>query len=489
LRDEAEATVLPDAEETAQRGRRRARQRTMATVTAACLAVLATLALSVAVLRGPGREEPPPAATPTASPIAFRKPTRVGSYDVRLPGLTMTAVADGRGVFSWFDGGTIAVGALDLTTGRAAWPLRTIPEKFGDWMGMTVTPNAIITIGERDNGNQPDKEMYAIDPATGAIRWHRGMDVNGYDILLTRDLVILADHERRTTVAVDIVTGRERWTNVSPTAIAATEGTRTAADLTGPATHGRGSAFGPLVGSDVFYQLTTDGLLTERVVTTGQATGRAWGGVPLPADQQPTTYLAYEGSLYITDHSDLRRLDFATGGVVTLQHSPYWMHDAAPCGGTTMCVLERGAADPTSRLLILHHARDRNRVEGFTEIRVDLQADADLIIPMEPLFLVRTQSTIAGGATTWRLFDPQQGERPFPHAQAEYVKVDGGNLLGFESTGTDGDFRTGRLYGVNLATMTWNDLGAITTGAFGPATDGVHVLTATPEGFVLYRIA
>ncbi|NUT35132.1 MAG: SigE family RNA polymerase sigma factor, partial [Hamadaea sp.] len=40
LRDEAEATVLPDAEETAQRGRRRARQRTVATVTAACLAVL-----------------------------------------------------------------------------------------------------------------------------------------------------------------------------------------------------------------------------------------------------------------------------------------------------------------------------------------------------------------------------------------------------------------------------------------------------------------
>lgn len=485
LREETEAAVLPVAEATVERGRSRSRTRTAVTLTAACLAVLATLALTVAVLRGRGTAEPPPpASVPTASPIAFQRLTQVGRVDVKPPRLSMATIAGGRGVFSWYDEGRITVGAVDLATGREAWR-RPIPDRYGDWMGTVVLPDAIITIGERDNGTVPDKEMYVLDPATGTIRWHRGMDVNGFDILFTLTYVILADHQRRTTIAVDLGTGEERWQNTAPNGIAVTVGTHDAADLTGPQMFGGGSAFGPLVGGDAFYQLAGDGVLTEYAVGSGQATGRAWGGVPVPVEGRPNSYLAYEGSLYIVDGGGLRRLDFDTGGLVELHRSESQLRDPIPCGDTAMCILENDAASGASRLIILPTARIMNRVDGHTAVTVDLPARADLIVPMDPLVLVRTETT--DGTSAWGLFN-SEGEQAFMHKQAHYLKVDGGNLLAYEPTGSGEDFTTGRLFGVNLATRNWIDLGTISAGMFGPATDGQHVLTATPDGFVLYRI-
>jgi len=464
LREEVDAAGVPSVDDVTRAGRRRARTQM---ITAAGLAVLAILVVATVLLRGHGVDpNPPQPVAPTTSPVAFHPLEQVGGVAVPVPGdlrIGLAGVVGEHGFVAWHTtGGRLGVGAIDLATGKAMWPAQTMPGVFGDWNGMIALPNAIVTIGEHDDGTMPDKEMYVLDPATGKLRWHRGMDLNGFDILTYADLIVLADHEAKKTTAYDWITGRPVWTIDG--AIATTFSMHTAADLTSPAGL-RSGPFRSLDGGSTLLRLDPTGTLTEYAVATGKPTGRSWPGVAPGAE--PGEFVAYEGSVYAVSGSTLSVLRLEKDQNWQKLYTGQTLRNLTPCGRGLICVADGDLG--TAQLVAL----DGAQVAWRAEVK-----EADSFLPVGEYLLVRSSGPDSQESS---LFDAT-GKQVLPDTErkADLMRVDGRTLF---------VFRDGHLFGLDVPTMRRTDLGAFTATGLGPGVGPTTLITTTPEGFVVFRYA
>lgn len=204
-----DAVPLAPAVTARRRGQRRSRARAMAAAAAAvCLIGAGAAAWRVHPADQERTTSPPvadrttrPGGLPTiGDPVPFGGTTRFG----------MTGIAGQRAYAGWHDeDGTIKVVGADLATGAAAWPVTSLGT-FDDFGGTTVLPQAVLTSVEHNDGTEPDRTMYVIDPASGATRWKLPFDVAD-DLVYYDDVLVFMSATTGVTTGFDWVTGRVRW--------------------------------------------------------------------------------------------------------------------------------------------------------------------------------------------------------------------------------------------------------------------------------------
>ena len=191
--------------------RRRGQRRTRRRLAASALAVMLVIGSVVIVAtRFQQPDEPPTPATPAPSsaPVRFTPLQPLGAgVDMALGGYGMVAVVGDRayvGAVTVDD--RLQVNAIDLKTGDPLWSSVDLGT-FDDWNGLLAGPEAVVAIGEHNDGTIPDHVLMVLDPDTGAKRWETGfddLDIEWYDFG--------AVLPSRTSVrAVDWRTGAELW--------------------------------------------------------------------------------------------------------------------------------------------------------------------------------------------------------------------------------------------------------------------------------------
>ncbi|WP_363259571.1 PQQ-binding-like beta-propeller repeat protein [Hamadaea sp.] len=441
-------------------------------ITAAGLAVLAILVLATVILRGTAPDpNPPQPVAPTSSPIAFRKMEQAGGAGVKVPksvDFTMSSVVGDRGFVAWRGPtGLLGIGALDVRTGDPLWPSLTLPGVFDDWNGMIALPNAVVSIGERNDGSALDQELFVVDPATGKLRWHRGMNINGFDMLAYPDVLVLADRDGKKTTAYDWLTGQPAWTFDGE--IASTFSMRTASDLTGPA----GRRSGPFAAEDhgdTLFQVDGAGTLTEYAVATGKPTGRSW------PDAGSGDFLAYEGRVYQTTGTSLRALTLEPGRKwerlyeaqvpVESADNANRLQNLTPCG-RLMCLVDGDLFQADVVALNWSKVVWRTRVKD-TE---DLLAVGDHLV-------------VYGGGPDRpsNLLLDSQGKDVLTEAErAGYpMRVNASSMFLYHD---------GHLFGLDLGTLARTDLGAFEVTGLGPGIGAKALITQIGDHFVVYRFS
>lgn len=147
----------------------------------------------------------------------------------------MTTTVGDRAYAMWMaEDGTEWVGAVDLTTARPLWPARSLG-KFGDTNGMEVSAGAILLLTEQGFDNPLIKDgsdtIIAIDPATGQIMWTLPYSFNDTDRVLYDDTLVITWRQRGVTEALDLRTGRARWTAAERVLQSGTNAMRTMSEL------------------------------------------------------------------------------------------------------------------------------------------------------------------------------------------------------------------------------------------------------------------
>ncbi|GAA2376078.1 hypothetical protein Cme02nite_10330 [Catellatospora methionotrophica] len=238
--------------------------------------LLAALAAAVVAVLG-AQAVLSPAATPPVRPVLPAVTDFVsfdGSADPVIPftgpvGFGMTTTLGDRSYAMWMaEDGNEWVGAVDLLTGRPLWPARNLG-KFGDTNGMQVSAGAILLLTEQGFGNPLIKDgsdtIIAVDPATGQIMWTLPYSFNDTDRVLYDDTLVISWPLRGVTEALDLRTGKARWTAREPVLQSGTNAIHTMAEL---------YAFGGFTGRTpadrrVVLHLST-GRAQLRDVTTGR---------------------------------------------------------------------------------------------------------------------------------------------------------------------------------------------------------------------------
>ncbi|WP_144121265.1 PQQ-binding-like beta-propeller repeat protein [Catellatospora sichuanensis] len=157
--------------------------------------------------------------------IRFAGPVRFG----------MASTSGDRSFAMWMaEDGTEWVGGIDLATGRALWPPRSLG-KFGDTNGMEVSAGAILLLTEQGFDNPLIKDgsdtIIAVDPVTGKIMWTLPYSFNDTDRVLYDDTLVITWVQRGVTEALDLRTGKARWTVTERVAQSGTNAMRTMAEL------------------------------------------------------------------------------------------------------------------------------------------------------------------------------------------------------------------------------------------------------------------
>ncbi|MEU8005217.1 PQQ-binding-like beta-propeller repeat protein [Catellatospora sp. NPDC049111] len=235
LADRVDAVPPPELSAVRARAAQR-RRRSFGGLLAAGAAVVAALFGAQAVLAPAATPVRPvlpalPAATDflpfdgSAAPvIRFTGPVRFG----------MTSTAGERSYAMWMaEDGTEWVGAVDLTTGKALWPALSLG-KFGDTNGFEVSAGAILLLTEQGFDNPLIKDgsdtIIAVDPATGKIMWTLPYSFNDTDRVLYDDTLVITWVQRGVTEALDLRTGKARWTVTDRVAQSGTNAMRTLAE-------------------------------------------------------------------------------------------------------------------------------------------------------------------------------------------------------------------------------------------------------------------
>jgi outer membrane protein assembly factor BamB len=193
------------------RARRRGQQRTRRQLAATGLAVVLVIGSVVIGATRFQRHDPPTTPATPAPPVRFMPLQPLGAgVDMDLGqggGYGMTAVVGDRAfVGARTASSRLQINAIDLKTGDPLWSTVDLGS-FGDWNGLLAGPEAVVAIGEHDDGTSPDHVLMVLDPETGAKRWETGfddLDLEWYDIG--------AVLPSRTSVrALDWRTGAELW--------------------------------------------------------------------------------------------------------------------------------------------------------------------------------------------------------------------------------------------------------------------------------------
>ncbi|WP_322787743.1 outer membrane protein assembly factor BamB family protein [Hamadaea tsunoensis] len=444
--------------------------------------MLLVAVLTAVLLQGHGpRPQPPQPVAPTTSPVAFSKLRPVGGTPIPVAAgdaNAQTSIVDGRVFAGWRTGdGRLQVTAADLATGARLWPTTTLPGTFGDWNGLIGLPSATVLIGERDNGASPDKELFVVDPATGRLRWHIGMDVNGFDILAYRDVLVLADHDKNRTTAYAWTDGRVLWSFDG--AITTVFGMHGPGDLDTSSAFYRPSVFGELLSGDTLFRLDPAGGITEYAVATGRPTGRTWSGIHI-GDYLLT--LAYDGVLYVVDHASLLavRLDGGPALPAFTSETGNWLAEPVPCGTGRICVIDGprlAGAEKRTEVVAIEHGRAVWRTPV---------PDATTLAPAGDHVLVETSGK-----------DGQRTALLDAHGRPVLTDSDGlryamrvpGGLVLFAVDSVDpagGPVAHGRLTGIDLATSRRTDLGTATLALIGASASRGY-LVDTAGGLHIYR--
>lgn len=317
---------------------------------AAALLLLAGTAIGIGWLTGPRRTPDP--ALPPVPPGQFTALTPVG------PGISMrfgpldqggaygmaSVVGERAFVAGRTPDGNLRIGAIDLATGRPAWPTRNLG-RWGDWNGMTALPQGVIVIGERDDGTTPDHVAMIVDPATGALRWQIGVDdlqFEPYESLL----VVLSSTEHLIR-GLDWRTGAERWRRpVAPGTGTQIVGNRST--TAAPVAHGPlGAATAP--NDHRLLLVDPTGTLHVHDARTGDPIA-THDGVADPASR----YQAYDGMLYAVSTTrptrvrafDLDRPDGMHTLYTAAPDDDRFVDGVMPCGPGRICLFSRGSPGP-----------------------------------------------------------------------------------------------------------------------------------------------
>jgi outer membrane protein assembly factor BamB len=327
-------------------------------------------AIGVGWLTGPRR-----AADPALPQVQFSALTPVGVGIAMRFGLLdeggaygmASVVGDRAFVAGRTPDGSLRIGAIDLATGRPAWPTRDLGH-WGDWNGMTALPQGVIVIGEHDDGTDPDHVAMVIDPASGALRWQVGIDdlqFEPYESLL----VVLSSREHLIR-GLDWRTGTERWRrSIDPAAgaqILGNQSTTAPPVARGPLGTATPSGDHRLLLVDangtlhVYNARTGDALATHREV-----------GEPASAQGSPR-YQAYDGTLYAisaTRPTRLRGFDLdRPDGTHTLYTAApddlRFIDGVTPCGTGRICLISGGSPGPdpatdTTEIVAIDEAKRR----------------------------------------------------------------------------------------------------------------------------------
>ncbi|MEH1129082.1 outer membrane protein assembly factor BamB family protein [Micromonospora sp. CPCC 206061] len=442
---DADGIPLGDPSTARHRGERRRRTQLVAAGLATAGALAAGLTGGSWLARdaaGPEPVAPPPDGPVQLGPARpLGKEIRYGDQQVRFG---LTAIAGNRAYAGWQEeDGTLRVAAADLETGKAAWPARTLGE-FDDSNGIIAVPQALLAIGEHNDGTVPDQLLYVVDPDTGRVRWELPFDMNGDDLLFY-DSALVHVTEAGAISARDWSTGRVVWDEAPPA-----DPPVASLGMYGPADPLPGSsngAFPAHLSDPRMLQITAGGALVVRDSATG-AVRSTRPGVGIGADAH---YLAYDGRLFGahrgTGPNRVVVAEVDGGGAARELHkaaSGRSYYDLAPCGSDRICLLDGGATEAPAEIAAVDVA------SGLEIWRKQAPAGAQRLLPSGARVLV-TGSGAQPDEMSSALFDH-----------------DGTQLLGEEdrraslawvSTGTLLSFGGGKLAGVTAADGSRQELG------------------------------
>ncbi|MCW6008396.1 PQQ-like beta-propeller repeat protein [Micromonospora sp. CPCC 205371] len=442
---DADGIPLGDPSTARNRGERRRRTQLVAAGLATACALAAGLTGGSWLTRdaaGPEPVAPPPDRPVQLGPARpLGEEIRYGGQQIRF---ALTTIAGNRAYAGWQEeDGTLRVAAADLETGKAAWPARTLGE-FDDSNGIIAVPQALLAIGEHNDGTVPDQLLYVVDPNTGQVRWELPFDINGDDLLFYGSVLVHVT-EAGAISARDWIDGRVVWDEAPPA-----DPPVASLGMYGPADAlpgGSNGAFPAGLSDPRMLQITAGGALVVRDAATG-AVRSTRPGVGIGADSH---YLAYDGRLYGshrgTGPNRVVVAEVDGGGAARELHSAApgrSYHDVVPCGSDRICVLDGGATEESMEVAAIDVA------SGREVWRKQAPAGAEQLVPSGARVLV-TGSGAQGEASS-ALFD---------HDGTQLLgEVDRRASLAWVSTGTLLSFgEGGKLASVTAADGSRQELG------------------------------
>jgi outer membrane protein assembly factor BamB len=365
LGDHAESVPLGGPDLARRRGRERGRNRLIATVAASLVLVtVATMAtvLGVRVLRDGLRPAPPArpdqlATEPTGlhglKPFGKGVPMDLGTGAAHGFGMA-SIIGDRAYVAAHADNGTLAVGAIDLTTGNPAWSTRDLG-KWGDWNGFQAYPQGLIVIGEHDDGSKPDHVGIVLDPATGQKRWQTNFD----SLSLEPFESVLAVSEAGVIRGLDWRTGAEKW-RVQSGAVELLSDVRTDSSG-GPVAHTPGA--GDVLAIDSEGTLRRYDSSNGKLRATRPNVGAPARNVSQRISEWPE-YAAFDGTLYTITREPTRLTAYDLSGStpprLIIEGDPSMaLATVWPCGAALVCLI--GSPSQDSELIVVDVARQRVR--------------------------------------------------------------------------------------------------------------------------------
>ncbi|WP_433296991.1 PQQ-binding-like beta-propeller repeat protein [Actinoplanes sp. CA-030573] len=340
LAGQADAIPLGTADRARRRGRQRTRNRVAAlsAAVAVCL-VTAGVAGFLAGTRRDGHPVSPPshALPEVGAPI----PLGGGLRD------TWSAIAGGRVFTAWSDAqGRVGVVATDPATGAALWTDRTV-ERNAQLVDLRATSPAVLLIAGTTR-----RTVTALRPADGRQLWRLTVGENDALVPHPRALVRWSATTRETE-GYDWATGTRIWSGApggdSPIR---TFGMRTAGDPTPDGYTG-----------DAVVQLTTTGRAVVRDAGTGAVRHTTSAGSP----RRDGLAAVIDGRLYTEEESGGVRvtdLDSPGGGSAVIATGA-GLVSFDVCGNERLCVLDQ-ASDGRTTVAAIDRATGRTlwRVAG-----------------------------------------------------------------------------------------------------------------------------
>lgn len=455
LKEELASVAMLSPEDVADRGRRRRRTTVAAVATAAGLAVLAVVVFATAILGRDRTMPPPPAVTPTGSPMSFSALQRVGGVEVSANAERSVIIQDGRAVVLTHTAEGVEVFGVHLSSGMRAWPPQKLTLKPSSQLRAVALPGAVAIL--------TDVEIYVIDPQFGEFRWHMEKAADAGDVVFFPNTVVFTDRAAGVVTGYSLTTGRQSWQRSGP--VQRAFGMLLPADLNRA---DRGIGFAPAAyTSGYLYIADGKGTIEEYGVGLGQPTGRRWTKVP-PNDG----FVAYNGEIFVKSAREMYRINLVSGRQ-TLAYSGDGVVDIAPCGAAGMCLID---ATP----------ENARRVVAVHEDRVKWSATFPTAVRLAPVGRsVRVHLDLLNGGSI--VLDEWGHEKlRVTGPGSNLVRLDAGNILAYSApsqTAVD-------LIGIPVATMSQRPLGTLTLAPGQVlAAEGPTVVAITEREVVVYRIA
>jgi outer membrane protein assembly factor BamB len=219
-------------------------------------------------------------------------------------------------------------GAIDLTTGKAAWPTRTLGGADDGGTNISL-PQAMVMIGEsHESGPGYGDTGYVLDPASGKTRFEVRLD--GQSAQAYESGFVLASAKDKTLKQVDWQTGAVRWT--------------VQADLSADDWHllPMGSPESTMASETTWTPPADDRLLaldgTGTLHIYAASTGAVLAKYPnlVPKDAQ-SSMRANGGKLYWVNAGAITMLDLDSGAAPRVVASATGNPTVTPCGSNRIC--------------------------------------------------------------------------------------------------------------------------------------------------------